>query len=132
MSRSPRASRTAAQRLSRSWLAPRAAAAGLGVSVLLLAGCAQMDAALSQQAAVVTFKSSTPVATVLKIRAACSHVPNVKPAKIKKNTSALDVINALRYNTSNASNANLAQLQECLEKYPSVEGIDFNDVSDDS
>ena len=92
MSRSPRASRTAAQRLSRSWLAPRAAAAGLGVSVLLLAGCAQMDAALSQQAAVVTFKSSTPVATVLKIRAACSHVPNVKPAKIKKNTSALDVI----------------------------------------
>jgi len=51
-------------------------------------------------------------------------------APIKRTETALDVINALRYNTSNASDANLAELQQCLQKFPSVQGIDFSDVSD--
>lgn len=129
---SPHDRHPAARRLRQSGLAPRVAAAGLGLSVLVLAGCGQMGAALSQQAAVVTFKANTTVATVLRVRQACSHVPNVMAAPIKRTETALDVIDALRYNTTNASDANLAELQQCLQKYPSVQGIDFSDVSDDS
>ncbi|HTP17463.1 MAG TPA: hypothetical protein VMK13_16730 [Streptosporangiaceae bacterium] len=130
MPQSPRARRPAPRRLGLSRLAPAAAAAAIGLSMLVLAGCGQMDAALSQQAAVVTFRASTSVAAVLQVRQACSHVPNVKAAPIKRTETALDVINALRYNTSNASDANLAELQQCLQKFPSVQGIDFSDVSD--
>jgi hypothetical protein len=53
--------------------------------------------------------TATPVATLLKVRAACY---------------------ALRYRTDDASDSNLAQLQECLQKYPSVAGIDFTDSGD--
>jgi hypothetical protein len=36
----------------------------------------------------------------------------------------------LRYRTDDASDSNLAQLQECLQKFPSVAGIDFTDSGD--
>ncbi len=55
---------------------------------MLLAGCAKFDAALGQQWAVVQFKTNTPVATQLKVRAACSHVPNVRPERLPKDAHA--------------------------------------------
>ncbi|HEY2552708.1 MAG TPA: hypothetical protein VGI64_19235 [Streptosporangiaceae bacterium] len=104
-----------------------AAAAILSLS---LAGCAKFDASLGQQWAVVQFKSNTTVATLLHVRAACSHVPNVQAEALPKVRSAMNMVYALRYRTNNASNANLAALQECLQKFPSVSGVNFEDTSD--
>lgn len=96
----------------------------------LLAGCAKFDAALGQQWAVVQFKPDTPVATLLEVRAACSHVPNVRPEALPKVATELNMMYAVQYRTDNASNANLAVFQECLQKFPSVAGISFQDSGD--
>lgn len=106
----------------------RAAAAVL-LSVAL-ASCAKFDAALGQQWAVVQFKSNTSVTTLLRVRAACSHVPNVQPESLPKVRSAMNMVYGVQYRTDKATNANLAMLQECLQKFPSVTGIDFEDSGD--
>jgi hypothetical protein len=108
-------------------LAAVSAAAALAIPV---AGCAKFDAALGKQEAVVHFQPGTPLATLLKVRSACSHVPNVKVEALPKHAVALDLIYALRYRTDDASDSNLAQLQECLQKFPSVAGIDFTETGD--
>lgn len=105
--------------------------AGAAVVLLLaLASCAKFDAALGQQWAVVHFKADTPVATLLKVRTACSHVPNVRAENLPRVRDAANMIYALRYRTSNASDADLAALQVCLQRFPSVAGIDFEDSGD--
>jgi hypothetical protein len=43
-------------------------------------------------------------------------------------TSSLDQV---VYSVTGASNADLAPLQECLSKFPSVEGLDIQDATDD-
>jgi hypothetical protein len=109
-----------------------AAAAGLGAVVAgaALTGCAKMDAALSQQWVTVSFKANTTVATLLHVRQACSHVPNVTATPIHRTKAAIDMIDALRYDTTNATDANLAELQQCLQRFPSVAGLDFQDAGD--
>jgi len=112
-------------------LLPRAAFGALAAAALMtvtVAGCAKFDAALGRQWAVVQFKPNTSVATLLKVRAACSHVPNARPEALPPVRKALDMIYAVRFRTDNASDANLAQLQQCLQKFPSVTGIDFQDA----
>jgi hypothetical protein len=104
--------------------------AAAAILSLALAGCAQFDASLGQQWAVVQFKPNTSVATLLQVRAACSHVPNVHPEALPKVRSAMNMVYALRYSTNNATNANLASLQECLQKFPSVSGINLQDTGD--
>jgi hypothetical protein len=37
---------------------------------------------------------------------------------------------SLTYRTDNATDANLAQLQQCLQRFPSVQGISFTDSGD--
>ena len=111
--------------------APRAAlaaAAGAALLVTGAGGCAKFDAALGQQWAVVHFRPSTSVAALLKVRAACSHVPNVRPEALPPSRKSLDMIYSVRFRTDNASDANLAQLQQCLQKFPAVTGIDFQDT----
>jgi hypothetical protein len=97
-----------------------------------LAGCAKFNAALGQQWATVNFNDNTSVATILKVRLACSHIPNVQaealPPPAKR--TAQNMIYAVTYRTNNASDANLAQLQQCLQRYPAVAGIDFEDSGD--
>ena len=99
--------------------------------VLALAGCAKMDASLGKQTATVTFSSSTSVATLLKVRAACSHVPNVHAEPLPAKRTAGTMMDALVYTTTDATDANLAQLQECLQKFSAVQGINFADASDE-
>ncbi len=113
--------------------APRAALGAAAAAALLAsaaAGCAKFDAALGKQWAVVHFQPNTSVATLLKVRAACSHVPNARPEALPPSRKGLDMIYSVRFRTDNASDANLAQLQECLQKFPSVTGIDFEDTGD--
>jgi hypothetical protein len=94
---------------------------------LALTSCAKFDAALGQRWAVVHFKSQTPVATLLKVRATCSDVPNVHAERLPKVRTTATMTYALRYRTDHASDANLAALQMCLQRFPAVAGIDFQD-----
>ena len=105
------------------------AAAGVVVLAGALAGCGKFDAALGQQWATVNFNANTPVATILTVRATCSHIPNVQAEALppKKERTAADMMYAVTYRTDNASDANLAQLQKCLQRFKSVAGIDFED-----
>jgi hypothetical protein len=105
--------------------------AGAGLALLTLAGCAKMDAALGQQWVDVSFKPGTPVAQVLRIRAACSHVPNVTADPIARNLPAIDVVNSVRYDTTRASDANVAKLASCLAKFPAALGVNPQDSGDD-
>jgi hypothetical protein len=113
---------------------PRAAAAVLALALAGgatgLAGCAKFDAALGQQWATVSFKPNTSVATLLKVRAACSHIPNVRAQALPKKQNPETMVYALTYRTDHASDANLAQLQQCLQKFRSVAGINFQDSGD--
>ncbi len=94
------------------------------------AGCAKFDAALGQQWAVVNFAPNTSVATLLKVRTACSRVPDVRAEALPKTRNPGAMIYALRYSTDNASDADLAELQQCLQRFPAVAGIDFEDSGD--
>ena len=99
------------------------AAAGLG-------GCAKFDAALGKQEMVVQFKNGTATATRLKVRAACSHIPEVRPEALPTNHLASDNLYDVIYRVDNASNAQLARLEQCLQKYPSVLGVDIQTAGD--
>jgi hypothetical protein len=99
-------------------------------AVAALGGCGQIDAALGKQWAVVDFKPDTTAATLVQVRKTCAHVPNVRPVGPAQVKSSLDVTYSVRYETSHASNANLAALQKCLLGFSAVAGVSFEDVSD--
>ncbi|HEX4657482.1 MAG TPA: hypothetical protein VH307_08865 [Streptosporangiaceae bacterium] len=119
-----------ASRLPRRAAAAAALVAALAVGATGLAGCAKFDSALGQRWATVSFKADTSIATLLKVRAACSHIPNVRAEALPRKQTPTTMISALTYRTDNASDANLAQLQQCLQKFPSVQGIQFGDSGD--
>ena len=96
------------------------------LTVLAAAGCASFSKAFGQQEAVVQFQPQTPNAVRLMVRAACSHLPNAVPEPLPTDHIASDVLNDVRYQVNNASDGDLARLQKCLEKFPSVAGIVFN------
>jgi hypothetical protein len=117
---------------SRTPAATAAGAVALALGLALgTAGCAKFDSALGQQWATVNFKPNTSVATMLKVRTACSHVPNVRAEALPRRHDAVTMAGGVTYRTDNASDANLAQLQQCLQRYPSVAGIDFEDSGAD-
>jgi hypothetical protein len=93
-------------------------------------GCAQFDAALGKQEAVVQFKTGTSKATRLHVRAACSHVPQARPEALPTDHKASDLLYDVIYRVDNASNAQIAELEQCLQKYPSVLGIDIQTPGD--
>ena len=95
-----------------------------------LGGCAKFDAALGKQEAVVQFRGGTSNATRLKVRAACSHIPNAKPEPLPTDHLASDLLYDVIYRVDNASNAQVAELGQCLQKYPAVLGIDIQTPGD--
>jgi hypothetical protein len=90
-----------------------------------------MDAALAQQWMVVDFGPGTSVATALQVRAACSHIDNAPPLALPAKRSVATVVYGIRYDTTNASPANIAELQTCLQKFPSVQGVTPQDTGDE-
>ena len=72
------------------------------------------------------FPPQTPNPTTLKVRAACSHVPRARPEPLPAGHEAPGLSYDVRYQVSNASDADLARLQQCLQKFPSVVGIDIS------
>jgi hypothetical protein len=93
-------------------------------------GCAKFDAALGQQEAVVQFRNGTTNATRLQVRAACSHIPQARPEALPTDHKASDLLYDVIYRVDNASNAQIAELEQCLQKYPSVVGIDIQTPGD--
>ncbi|MGH3305291.1 MAG: hypothetical protein ACRDOK_27235 [Streptosporangiaceae bacterium] len=99
--------------------------------LLVLTGCAKMDAALDQQWLVVDFGEGTSVAAALHVRAACSHIQNTPPMALPAKRTFVAMMYGVRYDTTNASPANLAELQTCLQRFPSVQGVEPEDAGDE-
>jgi hypothetical protein len=97
-----------------------------------IGGCAKFDKALGQQWVVVTFAPNTSVATARHITSVCSHVPNLTLAgPVKPTTAQAGVVDEVRYNSSNATDAQLARLEACLSRFPaSVQGFTQMDQGD--
>lgn len=99
------------------------AAALVAVVVLSIAGCSKMASALGQQWIVVSFTPNTTMTTALHVRAACSHIQNVPPLPLPAKHDVLDIMYGVRYDTTNASPAEVSELQVCLQKFSSVQGL---------
>jgi hypothetical protein len=109
------------------------AAAAIALAGLLgVTGCSQFDKALGRRQAFISFKDGTPVSVRLHVRAACAKPPNVSAAPIPTSVPLSSAVDEIVYQVSNASNADIARLQECLARFPSVQGIDLHDSSDNS
>lgn len=91
----------------------------------LIGGCAQFDKQLGQQWIEVTFAPNTSVATARHITSVCSHVPNLSlVGRVKPTTAQAGVVDSVRYNSTNATVAQVALLEQCLSKFPaSVQGF---------
>ena len=103
--------------------------AAIAVTAIAIAGtaggCAQFDKQLGQQWIEVTFAPNTPVATARHITSVCSHVPNLSlQGPVKPTTAQAGVVSSVRYNSTNATDAQVALLEQCLGKFPaSVQGF---------
>ena len=105
--------------------------AGLAVAGVALAGCSRFDAALGQQQAIVSFREGTTVPERVAFRSACANAPSAVPVALpdlKKYPYALE---QLTYTITKASDAQIATLEKCLEKFPAVAGVTLQDSSDD-
>ncbi len=116
----------------RSRFASLAGAGGIAATVMVcLTGCGRMASALDQQWIVVDFQPNTSIATALHVREACSHIQNTPAMAIPAKHSVLNIMYGVRYNTTNSSTAETAELQECLQKFSAVQGLDPEDVGDE-
>jgi hypothetical protein len=106
------------------------AAGAVAAAVTVLAGCSQFDAALGQRQAVVTFQDSASLAQRLAVRSACK-TPTVVPQPLPPNLNSPYALPQVIYQINKASNADVAVLEECLAKFPSVAGVTLQDSSDE-
>jgi hypothetical protein len=106
-------------------------AAASAAGLLVLTGCAKMDAALDQQWMTVDLNPGTSVATALHIRAACSHIQNTPVMALPAKRTEVAMLFGVRYDTTNSSPANVAELQICLQRFPAVQGVEPGDAGDD-
>lgn len=103
--------------------------AAIAVAAIALAGmvggCGQFDRQLGQQWIEVTFAPNTSVATAKHITSTCSHVPNLPLiGSVKPTTAQAGVVDSVRYNSTDATDAQVARLEQCLSKFPaSVQGF---------
>jgi hypothetical protein len=114
------------RRRARLLLAAGAAAA----AVTALAGCSQFDAALGQRQAVVTFQDGASLAQRLAVRSACK-APTVVPQPLPSHLNSPYALQQVIYQINKASNADVAVLEKCLSKFPSVVGVTLQDSSDE-
>ena len=100
------------------------------VAAVALAGCSQFDAALGQRQAIVTFRPNTPVSQRLAVRSACAKVPEVKAPPVPSDLNSPYALQQLTFRIDHATNADVARLETCLAKFPSVVGVTLQDSSD--
>jgi len=103
-------------------------AAGVCAALLTAsaAGCESFNATFGQREAVVQFRPQTPDAVRLHVRAACSRIRSARPEPIPTGQQAVNMPYEVRYQVGGASDADLARLQQCLQHFPAVVGIEFS------
>jgi hypothetical protein len=116
-------------------LSPLRSAALAGVVVALTAGiggCAKFDQALGQQWIVVSFAPNTSLATARHVASVCSHVPNMPlEGKVKPDTGQPGVVDEVDFNAVNATDAEMAQLEQCVSRFRKVvDGFTEQDQGD--
>ena len=107
---------------------------GVGVALAVavaLAGCAQFDAALGQRQAIVSFRAGTPLSQRLAVRSACGKVPAVTAQPLPSDLSSPYALHQLTFQVTHATDAEIAQLEQCLARFPSVAGMTLQDSSDE-
>jgi hypothetical protein len=111
----------------RAWRGVRrpAVCAAATLAVLSLAGCAKIDAALGQQWIEVQFNPNTTIATARHVTQACSRIPNLPLVPIQPVSTDPGMAQTARYNATNASDANMSELQTCLQRFSSVQGFNL-------
>jgi hypothetical protein len=100
-------------------------------AAVALAGCARFDAALGQRQAVVSFRDGTPVPQRLAVRSTCAKVPAVTAQPLPSDLSSPYALQQLTFRIDHASDADVAQLEKCLAKFPAVVGVTLQDSSDE-
>jgi hypothetical protein len=109
------------------------AAAGAAAAVLCaaVAGCGAFDRTFGKQEAVVQFRPDTPASVMLKARDACSHLPGAHAEPIPKHVLAIDLPDDIRYEVGDATDAQVARLTQCLQRFPAVTGVNLSGPSGD-
>ena len=101
------------------------------VAMAALAGCSRFDAALGQRQAVVSFRAGTSVTQRLAVRSACAKVPAVAAQPLPSDLSSPYALQQLTFQINHASDTDVARLETCLAKFPSVAGVTLQDSSDE-
>jgi len=107
--------------------------AGVGAALAVataLAGCSQFDAALGQRQAIVSFHAGTPLSQRLAVRSACGKGPAVTAQPLPSDLSSPYALHQLTFQVTHATDAEIAQLQQCVQRFPSVAGMTLQDSSD--
>ena len=107
---------------------------GVGVALAVavaLAGCSQFDAALGQRQAIVSFRAGTPLSQRLAVRSACGKVPAVTAQPLPSDLSSPYALHQLTFQVTHATDTEIAQLEQCLARFPSVAGMTLQDSSDE-
>jgi len=107
------------------------AAGAVIATTTVLVGCSRFDAALGQRQAIVTFDAGTTLAQRMAVRVACGKTPNVTPQPLPSNANSPYGLDQVVYQINQASDADVARLEECLAKFPSVAGVTLQDTSDE-
>jgi hypothetical protein len=88
----------------------------------LLGGCAKVNSALSKQWVTVQLAPNTSLAVASHVATACSHVPGTRPERVTPTVSGGGV-ESVRFDTTHATDADMARLQQCLQRFPVVQGL---------
>jgi hypothetical protein len=107
----------------------RFAACAAVAAAVLLAGCAQMDAALGQQWVVVQLASNTKLATAKHVTFTCSRASGLRAEPVRP-TSPGKIVGLVRFISTKATDADMAKLQQCLQKFPAVQGLTMTEPGD--
>jgi len=96
------------------------------LTVLAVGGCSKFDQAMGQQEEVVVFQPNVSNAVKMKVRAACSHIPNVKVEPLPTDHKLSSEVYDVRYEAGSATEVELARFQQCVSKFPPsvVQGIE--------
>ncbi len=88
-----------------------------------------MDAALGQQWVVVQLASNTSLATAKHVTTTCSRASGLRAEPVRP-TSPGQVVGSVRFISTQATDADMAKLQVCLQRFPAVQGLTMTEPGD--
>ena len=88
-----------------------------------------MDAALGQQWVVVQLASNTSLATAKHVTATCSRASGLRAYPVRS-TSPGKIVGSVRFMSTQATDADMAKLQQCLQRFHSVQGLTVSEPGD--